>query len=187
MHDPDTAPQRKIDDILHWMVINIPGTASELPENVPADAKLPDGSIQLKNQAGVVGYRGPGLRPSARIITTRSSCSRSTRNWISAPTPRGRRSSKRWTATSSAKVSWSDASTDRLEPARPDPEALLPTLPRRDRLELGIFSPVRHVHGVRDSRHRLEADVLCSGCRGAYTTTAFNSARRRHRSAPICP
>jgi Raf kinase inhibitor-like YbhB/YbcL family protein len=60
MHDPDTAPQRKIDDILHWMVINIPGSARELPENVPADAKLPDGSIQLKNQGGVVGYRGPG-------------------------------------------------------------------------------------------------------------------------------
>jgi len=60
MHDPDTAPQRKIDDILHWMVINIPGSARELPENVPAEAKLPDGTIQLKNQGGVVGYRGPG-------------------------------------------------------------------------------------------------------------------------------
>ena len=60
MHDPDVAIQRKLDDVLHWMVINIPGTARELPENVPADAKLPDGTIQLKNQGGVVGYRGPG-------------------------------------------------------------------------------------------------------------------------------
>jgi len=60
MHDPDAAPQRKIDDVLHWLVINIPGTARELPEAVPPDAKLPDGSIQCKNQGGVVGYRGPG-------------------------------------------------------------------------------------------------------------------------------
>ena len=64
MHDPDTAPQRKIDDILHWLVINIPGTSRELPENVAADAKLPDGTIQLKNQAGVVGFRGPGAPPA---------------------------------------------------------------------------------------------------------------------------
>ena len=27
---------------------------------MPADAKLPDGTIQGKNQGGVVGYRGPG-------------------------------------------------------------------------------------------------------------------------------
>jgi Raf kinase inhibitor-like YbhB/YbcL family protein len=60
MHDPDAAPQRKIDDVLHWMVINIPGSARELAENVPADPKLPDGTVQLKNQGGVVGYRGPG-------------------------------------------------------------------------------------------------------------------------------
>ena len=60
MHDPDVAVQRKIDDVLHWLVFNIPPTAHELPEGVPADAKLPDGTIQCKNQGGVVGYRGPG-------------------------------------------------------------------------------------------------------------------------------
>jgi len=60
MHDPDVAIQRKVDDVLHWLIFNIPGTAKELPENVPADAKLPDGAIQGKNQGGVVGYRGPG-------------------------------------------------------------------------------------------------------------------------------
>jgi len=59
MHDPDVAVQRKTDDVLHWLIFNIPGTARELPENVPADAKLPDGTIQGKNQGGVVGYRGP--------------------------------------------------------------------------------------------------------------------------------
>jgi Raf kinase inhibitor-like YbhB/YbcL family protein len=60
MHDPDVAIQRKVDDVLHWLIFNIPGTAKELPENVPAEAKLPDGAIQGKNQGGVVGYRGPG-------------------------------------------------------------------------------------------------------------------------------
>jgi Raf kinase inhibitor-like YbhB/YbcL family protein len=60
MHDPDVAVQRKLDDVLHWMVINIPGETRLLAEAVPPDAKLPDGSIQLKNQGGVVGYRGPG-------------------------------------------------------------------------------------------------------------------------------
>jgi Raf kinase inhibitor-like YbhB/YbcL family protein len=60
MHDPDVAIQRKVDDVLHWLIFNIPPSAKELPENVPAEAKLPDGTIQGKNQAGVVGYRGPG-------------------------------------------------------------------------------------------------------------------------------
>ena len=60
VHDPDVAVQRKVDDVLHWLVFNIPGAARELPENVPPDAKLADGTIQGKNQGGVVGYRGPG-------------------------------------------------------------------------------------------------------------------------------
>ncbi|HEY1339688.1 MAG TPA: YbhB/YbcL family Raf kinase inhibitor-like protein [Bryobacteraceae bacterium] len=60
MHDPDVAVQRKTDDVLHWLAFNIPGTARELPENVPPEPKLPDGTVQCKNQGGVVGYRGPG-------------------------------------------------------------------------------------------------------------------------------
>src|SRR3954453_15238957 len=52
LHDPDVAVQRKVDDVLHWLVFNIPGTARELQENVPADAKLPDGTVQGKNQGG---------------------------------------------------------------------------------------------------------------------------------------
>src|ERR1017187_5348335 len=27
LHDPDVAIQRKADDVLHWMIFNIPGTA----------------------------------------------------------------------------------------------------------------------------------------------------------------
>ena len=60
MNDPDTAPQKKNVDILHWLVINIPATTRSLPEGLPADVKLTDGSIQLKNFRGAVGYLGPG-------------------------------------------------------------------------------------------------------------------------------
>jgi len=60
MHDPDVALQKSLNDQLHWLVINIPGDARELPEAVPPDAKRPDGSVQGKNGGGVIGYRGPG-------------------------------------------------------------------------------------------------------------------------------
>ena len=60
MHDPSTAPHKKTEDVLHWMAINIPGTATSLPENVPNDATLPDGTIQLKNYHDAVGFMGPG-------------------------------------------------------------------------------------------------------------------------------
>jgi Raf kinase inhibitor-like YbhB/YbcL family protein len=60
LHDPDVALQRKTDDVLHWMIFNIPGTAHELPEGVPANATMSDGTVQAKNLRGAVGYMGPG-------------------------------------------------------------------------------------------------------------------------------
>jgi len=60
LHDPDVALQKKADDVLHWMIFNIPGTAHELPEGVPTNAALPDGTVQAKNIRGGVGYMGPG-------------------------------------------------------------------------------------------------------------------------------
>jgi len=60
MHDPDTAPQKKSEDILHWMAFNIPASAKGLPEAVPANATLSDGTVQAKNLRGAVGYMGPG-------------------------------------------------------------------------------------------------------------------------------
>ena len=60
LHDPDVALQRKTDDVLHWMAFNIPGTATELPEGVPATATMPDGMVNAKNLRGGVGYMGPG-------------------------------------------------------------------------------------------------------------------------------
>src|SRR5262249_49869535 len=59
-HDPDVALQRKADDVLHWMVFNIPGTSRGLPEAMPATAQMPDGTIKAKNLRGGVGYMGPG-------------------------------------------------------------------------------------------------------------------------------
>jgi Raf kinase inhibitor-like YbhB/YbcL family protein len=60
MHDPDTAPKHKSEDILHWMAFNIPGTARALPEGAPGTPVLPDGTVQAKSFRGAVGYMGPG-------------------------------------------------------------------------------------------------------------------------------
>ena len=59
MHDPDNALNKNPEDVLHWMVFNIPGTARELAGALPTDAKLPDGTIQAKGIRSV-GYMGPG-------------------------------------------------------------------------------------------------------------------------------
>jgi len=60
MHDPDVTRNRTTDDQTHWIMWNIPGTAKGLPENVPPQPTLPDGSVQGKNGGDTVGYRGPG-------------------------------------------------------------------------------------------------------------------------------
>lgn len=59
-HDPDNAMQKGPDDTTHWFAFNIPGTARGLDGGVPAEATLPDGTIQGKNARGNVGYMGPG-------------------------------------------------------------------------------------------------------------------------------
>src|SRR4029450_3013630 len=58
MHDPDVARNKTTDDQVHWLVWNIPGTATGLPENVPKGEKLADGSMQISASGPV--YRGPG-------------------------------------------------------------------------------------------------------------------------------
>jgi len=60
LHDPDVAIQKKTGDVLHWMIFNIPGNATSLPEGMPATATMPDGAIQAKNLRGAVGFMGPG-------------------------------------------------------------------------------------------------------------------------------
>jgi Raf kinase inhibitor-like YbhB/YbcL family protein len=46
-------------DFLHWAIFNIPATADGLPEQVPAKTILDDGSAQLKNDDGSIGYFNP--------------------------------------------------------------------------------------------------------------------------------
>src|SRR5579864_2241436 len=41
MHDPDVAIRRNTDDVLHWMIFNIPGSARELAEGESASPTLP--------------------------------------------------------------------------------------------------------------------------------------------------
>ena len=60
MHDPDVAIGGNTNDVIHWIAWDIPGTATSLPEGVPAQATLPDGTVQGMNQGNVPGYRGPG-------------------------------------------------------------------------------------------------------------------------------
>ena len=63
VHDMEPRPRKGVDDILHWMVWNIPASANQLPEGVsPASADLPDGSHQTNGfagQGGNFGYRPP--------------------------------------------------------------------------------------------------------------------------------
>lgn len=58
MHDLEVARNRTTDDQVHWLVWNIPSTATGLPEGVPQGAQLPDGSRQTSASGPV--YRGPG-------------------------------------------------------------------------------------------------------------------------------
>jgi Raf kinase inhibitor-like YbhB/YbcL family protein len=60
MHDPDNALKKNPEDVLHWMIFNIPGTARGLAGGLPSDAKLADGTIQAKSLRGSPGYMGPG-------------------------------------------------------------------------------------------------------------------------------
>ena len=58
MLDPDVAIQKGTETQPHWIVWNIPGTATGLPEGVKPGADLPDGSHQIS--ASGPQYRGPG-------------------------------------------------------------------------------------------------------------------------------
>jgi Raf kinase inhibitor-like YbhB/YbcL family protein len=58
MIDPDVAIQRGTETQPHWIVWNIPGTATGLPEGVKPGSELPDGSRQIS--ASGPQYRGPG-------------------------------------------------------------------------------------------------------------------------------
>ena len=58
MHDEDVARNKTTDDQAHWIVWNIPSSATGLPEGVPKGPKLADGSYQVSATGQM--YRGPG-------------------------------------------------------------------------------------------------------------------------------
>ena len=58
LHDPEPVLNKGSKmDITHWLIWNIPGTATGLQENV-ALGELPDGSRQVSRRSN--GYMGPG-------------------------------------------------------------------------------------------------------------------------------
>src|SRR5215475_3816105 len=58
MHDLDLARNKTTDDQAHWVLWNIPATATGLQEGVPKGSQLPDGSYQISATGPM--YRGPG-------------------------------------------------------------------------------------------------------------------------------
>jgi Raf kinase inhibitor-like YbhB/YbcL family protein len=58
MHDIDVASGPAGEDVLHWMVWNIPGNATSLPEGVPQGGDQPNGMRQISVSGPY--YRGPG-------------------------------------------------------------------------------------------------------------------------------
>jgi Raf kinase inhibitor-like YbhB/YbcL family protein len=83
LHDADvpsrpaasTSAASDPDDTLHWVIFNIPAGSAGLPEGVPHDLMLQDGSVQLKYVEGVprlaigkIGYFGPSPPPSSTPV-----------------------------------------------------------------------------------------------------------------------
>src|SRR5262245_41881997 len=61
MHDPEPVLNKSSKmDITHWLIWNIPGTSTGLPESV-ASGELPDGSRQVSLRGNA--YMGPGAPP----------------------------------------------------------------------------------------------------------------------------
>jgi Raf kinase inhibitor-like YbhB/YbcL family protein len=58
VHDLDAAAGNGTDDILQWMLWNIPAAVRSLPEGVPQGSQLQDGTRQIS--ASGPYYRGPG-------------------------------------------------------------------------------------------------------------------------------
>ncbi|MGV3710513.1 MAG: YbhB/YbcL family Raf kinase inhibitor-like protein, partial [Gemmatimonas sp.] len=57
VHDADAPLGDGTDDMLHWMVWNIPGTATSLPEGFPQGSQAPDNIRQMSGTGPY--YRGP--------------------------------------------------------------------------------------------------------------------------------
>ena len=62
VHDADAALADGIDDTLHWLVWNIPGTATALPEGIGSGAQQANGMRQISVSGPY--YRGPAAPPT---------------------------------------------------------------------------------------------------------------------------
>jgi len=58
MHDEDVSRNKTTDDQAHWVVWNIPASATGLSEGQPKGPKLPNGAFQISATGQM--YRGPG-------------------------------------------------------------------------------------------------------------------------------
>jgi Raf kinase inhibitor-like YbhB/YbcL family protein len=58
MHDMEVVRNKTTDDQAHWVVWNIPASATGLPEGMAKGSQLPDGSYQVSATGAM--YRGPG-------------------------------------------------------------------------------------------------------------------------------
>lgn len=56
-------PDAPVGTWVHWVLYEIPGTAKGLPEGVPTDPSLSDGSRQGRNSWKKHGYGGPSPPP----------------------------------------------------------------------------------------------------------------------------
>src|SRR5579862_6111738 len=63
VHDLDGARNKTTEDPLHWLVWNLPASATGLPEGVPMGAQLQNGAYQTSG--GGPAYRGPGAPAAA--------------------------------------------------------------------------------------------------------------------------
>jgi hypothetical protein len=78
MHDMDVARNKTSDDQAHWVVWNIPATATGLPEGVPKGSQRPTAAIKSARLVRCIAARA--RRRMVRRITTCSSSLLSTRN-----------------------------------------------------------------------------------------------------------
>ena len=95
---------------VHWVVYNIPGAATGVPENLPIDPSAPMPASIAGTVQGLSGFKRPIYRgrrhPRASRITITSRSMRSTSLACPPDSPR-HNSSRRCRATSSARANWS--------------------------------------------------------------------------------
>src|SRR5579863_10470981 len=70
--DRDTILGSIVGDFVHWTIFNIPADKRELPEAMPSQGQLSDGSLQGETDFDKIGYGGPcphGKSPHRYVFT----------------------------------------------------------------------------------------------------------------------